>query len=287
MSELVSKERRGLATTVVATVGICGAIVAYFITRFVEWRTAFLIGGVMGFALLFLRIGVVESGMFRAVQSKHIAGRGAFWLLFTPWSRLRRYVGVIFCALPIWFSVAILIKYCDSIGASLGMAEGARPSPGLAIMWCYVGLAAGDLASGLLSQWLKSRRQALWIFHALTVIAIALYFTIGATSLSAFYTCSVVVGFACGYWAVFVTVAAEQFGTNLRATATTSAPNLVRWSAAGSAFLWTTAERMLGTSSSAPWQAALIVAAIVLPLAIGAVFLLQESYGRDLNFVED
>ncbi len=287
VSELVSKERRGLATTAIATVGICGAIVAYFITRVVEWRTAFLIGGIMGLALLFLRMGVVESGMFRATQAKHIAGRGAFWLLFTPWSRLRRYLGVIFCAIPIWFSVAILIKYCDSIGASLGMPEGARPSPGLAIMWCYVGLAVGDLSSGVLSQWLKSRRQALWIFHALTAAAIVLYFIVGPLSLNAFYSCAVLLGVGCGYWAVFVTVAAEQFGTNLRATAATSAPNLVRWSAAGSAFLWTSTEQILGASPSAPWQSAAIVAAIVVPLAVGAVFLLQESYGRDLNFVED
>ncbi|MSR70102.1 MAG: MFS transporter [Phycisphaerales bacterium] len=287
VSELVSKERRGLATTVVATVGICGAIVAYFVTRVVEWRTAFLIGGIMGLALLFLRIGVVESGMFRDAQAKDVVGRGAFWLLFTPWKRLRRYLAVVVCAIPIWFSVGILIKYCDSISASLGMPEGARPTPGLAIMWCYVGLALGDLSSGVLSQLLKSRRQALLSFHALTVVSIALYFTVGATSLSAFYYCAVALGFACGYWAVFVTVAAEQFGTNLRATATTSAPNFVRWSAAGSAFLWTATERVLGDSPNSLWQAAVIVAAIVIPLAVVAVFFLQETYGRDLNFVED
>ena len=287
VSELVSKERRGLATTAVATVGICGAIAAYFITRLVDWRTAFLIGGLMGFALLFLRVGVVESGLFRTAQSTHVAGRGAFWLLFTPWSRLRTYLAVILCAIPIWYSVAILVKYCDSIGASLGMPEGARPAPGLAIMWCYVGLACGDLSSGLLSQWMKSRRRALLIFHALTVVAIALYFTVGPTSLTAFYACTVALGFACGYWAVFVTVAAEQFGTNLRSTAATSAPNFVRWSAAGSAFLWTSSEQMLGSTQSAPWQAALIVAAIVVPIAVTAVFFLRETYGRDLNFVED
>ncbi|MSQ90929.1 MAG: MFS transporter [Phycisphaerales bacterium] len=287
VSELVSKERRGLATTAIATVGICGAIAAYFITRVVEWRTAFLIGGIMGLALLFLRIGVVESGLFRTVQEKQVRGRGAVWLLFTPWSRLRRYLAVIVCAIPIWYAVGILIKYSDAIGASMGMPEGARPTPGLAIMWCYVGLAFGDLASGLLSQWLKSRRKALLVFHALSVLSIAAYFIVGPLSLELFYGCAIGVGFTCGYWAVFVTVVAEQFGTNLRATATTSAPNMVRWSAAGSAFLWASCEKLLGNTPASPWQAAMLVGALVIPLAIVSVFFLRETYGRDLHFTED
>ncbi len=287
VSELVSKERRGFATTFVATIGILGAVVAYFITQVVAWRTAFLIGGCLGLALLVLRLGVAESGMFKTVQARHAASRGAFWMLLYPWSRARRYLAVIVCAVPIWFTVAILVKYCDAIGASLGMPEGSRPRPGLAIMWCYIGLAFGDLASGLLSQWLRSRRWALWTFHLLTALSIVVYFTLGSASLTAFYASVVFVGFASGYWAVFVTVAAEQFGTNLRGSATTSAPNFVRWSAAGSAFLWTQSEQMLGNTPEAPWQAAAIVALILLPLAAAAVFFLPETYGRDLDFVED
>ncbi len=287
VSELVSKERRGLATTFVATVGILGAVVAYFITQYVGWRTAFLIGGILGLALLVLRVGVAESGMFETVHRRHAPARGAFWLLVYPWKRGRRYLGVVLCAIPIWFCVGILVKYCDAIGASMGMPEGARPSPGLAIMWCYVGLALGDLGSGLLSQAIGSRRKALWTFHALTALSMALYFTVGSSSLVAFYGCVAFVGFASGYWAVFVTTAAEQFGTNLRATATTSAPNFVRWSAAGSAFLWTQCEVVLGGGPSTPWVAALVVGAILLPIAVVSVFLLPETYGRDLNFVED
>ncbi len=287
VSELVSKERRGLATTFIATVGILGAVAAYLITRVVEWRTAFLIGGIMGLALLVLRVGVVESGMFLKVQTQHAPSRGAIWLLFYPWTRARRYLCIILCAIPIWFCVGILIKYCDSIGASMGMPEGARPSPGLAIMWCYVGLAVGDLCSGLLSQLICSRRNALWIFHLLTIASMALYFTVGSSSLTVFYVCATFIGFACGYWAVFVTMSAEQFGTNLRATAATTAPNMVRWSAAVSAFMWTQCEGLLGSGPSVPWQAAVIVAAIIVPIAIIAVFYLPETYGRDLNFTEE
>jgi hypothetical protein len=148
-------------------------------------------------------------------------------------------------------------------------------------MWCYVGLAAGDLGSGLLSQLLRSRRRAIWIFHALTLTAIALYFTVGAQSLAAFYAVICFAGFASGYWAVFATIGAEQFGTNLRATAATTAPNIVRWSAAWTGGLW-----LYLSGSIEAWTAAAIVAAIVMPIAILATFGLRESYGTDLDFAE-
>lgn len=287
VSELVSTHRRGLATTLIATVGICGAIAAYFITRIVEWRTAFLIGGVLGVALLVLRVGVVESGLYRQLHTQQSPSRGAAWLLLYPWSRARRYLAVIVCAVPIWYTVGILVKYCDAIGASMGMPPDARPTPGLAIMWAYVGLAGGDLASGLLSQLMKSRRKVLWLFHLLTAVSIVLYCTLGTRSLWNFYACVVFVGFASGYWAVFITTAAEQFGTNLRATAATSAPNLVRWSAAASAFFWTSGEAWLGGGPDVAWKSAVLVGAVLLPLAAVAVFLMPETFGRSLDFSED
>ncbi|MFM8818249.1 MAG: MFS transporter, partial [Phycisphaerales bacterium] len=173
VSELVRKEQRGFATTMVATVGIMGAVCAYFVTELVsDWRNAYLIGGMLGLALLFLRVGVVESGMFSRVKQAHGSGRGAFWLLGWPWARARRFLALILLGVPIWYCVGILVKYCDAIGLSMGIAKDQVPKPGLAIMWCYVGLAAGDLASGLLSQLLKSRRRALLAFHVLTAAAI-------------------------------------------------------------------------------------------------------------------
>jgi MFS family permease len=284
--ELVSLRRRGVATTLIATIGVLGAVAAFGVTRLVDWRMAYLIGGGMGLALLTLRIGVVESGMFEAVRTKRQVGRGSFWLLLYPMARLRRYLCTILTAVPIWYCIGILVKYCDAIGRSLGMPENALPSPGAAIMWAYTGLALGDLASGLLSQMIRSRRGALWIFHILTALSVVLYFTVAAESLVAFYACACLLGFAAGYWAVFVTTSAELFGTNLRATAATSAPNFVRWSAAGSALLWTTGERLLGGGPSAPWQSAAIVGAILIPLAMIAVLLLPETFDRDLDFEE-
>ncbi len=296
VSELVSKERRGIATTLIATVGIMGAVCAYFVTKMVaDWRNAYLIGGMLGLALLFLRVGVVESGMFDRVKQAQGVGRGAFWMLAWPRERARRYVGLVLCAVPIWYCVGVLVKYCDVIGRSLGLPPEAKPEPGLGIMWCYVGLAAGDLASGLLSQFMKSRKRALIAFHVLTAASVGFYFFAGAHSLTMFYAAIGLVGFASGYWAVFVTTTAEQFGTNLRATAATTAPNFVRWSAAGSALLWHQFETLMGGGGtatdpgdpSAPWRGAALVGAILIPVAMLAVLSLRETFGSSLDWVEN
>ncbi len=283
VTELVSRERRGLATTAVAATGILGAVAAYFTTQLVSWRGAFVVGGLLGLALLALRVGVVESGLFKNAARAHVSHRGAIWKLFWPRERLTRYVSTVMIAVPIWFVVSTLVKYCDRIMPSLGLAAAEKPDVGRAIMWCYVGLAAGDLASGFLSQWLRSRRRAIAIFHGLTVLGIILYFTVAAHSQAAFYAVITFVGFASGYWAVFVTVAAEQFGTNLRASAATSAPNLVRWSAAWTGGIWLA----LSTRLDSAWIAAAIVAAVVMPIAMFATLGLRESYGTDLDFNEE
>ncbi len=289
VSELVSKARRGLATTLIAAVGITGAVAAYFVSSHVGWRNAYMVGGMLGLGLLFLRVGVVESGMFDRVREAHGVGRGAFWMLLYPPRRAIRYICVILCAVPIWFCVGVLVSFCDRIGPAIGLPIDQKPDPGEAIMWCYVGLAAGDLSSGLLSQLLRSRRKAILVFHALTGLTMVAYFTIGGRSLTTFYVIVTAMGFACGYWAVFATTAAEQFGTNLRATAATTAPNFVRWSAAGSALMWLGFERVLGGSGvpSAVWVAAAAVGAILLPVAMLSLLGLQESFGTSLDWVED
>ncbi len=296
VSELVSKERRGFATTLIASVGIMGAVCAYFVTRAVEdWRNAYLIGGMLGLALLFLRVGVVESGMFDRVKHAQGVGRGAFWMLVWPPARGRRYLALILCAIPIWYCVGVLVKYCDVIGQSLGLPIDSKPDPALAVMICYIGLALGDLASGLISQLMRSRRRALFLVHVLTALAVGAYFVLGRGSLTGLYAAIGAVGFACGYWAVFVTTAAEQFGTNLRATAATTAPNFVRWSAAGSALLWHAFEGMFGGASgaagnpgdpSAPWRGAALVGAILIPVAMLSVLSLKESFGSSLDWID-
>jgi MFS family permease len=286
VSELVSREKRGFATTIVATVGILGAVAAYFVTTFVGWRTAFFIGGLLGLALLALRVGVVESGMFVNLKEERASGRGAFWRLFWPPGRLRRYLSIILVAVPIWFVVGTLVKYSDVIGTSLGLPDDQKPHPARAIMWCYLGLAAGDLASGLLSQLLRSRRLAIVVFLVITGLGGAAYFTLGGWGVGWFYASVTVLGFGAGYWAVFATTAAESFGTDLRATAATTAPNIVRWSAAWTALLWTSLEGFFGQEGPGPWHAAATAGVIVLGVGFLGVLGMRETYGISLEYLE-
>ena len=283
VSELMRKEDRGIGTTIVASVGVLGAVAAALVGEFLSWRTAYLVGGGLGLALLLLRIGVVESGVFRSVVAQQRARRGAFWNLFWPPKRLGRYVAVVALGLPIWYAVGVLVKYAPELGASLGIASEEMLTSGRAIMWCYIGLALGDLSSGLLSQRLRSRRSAVFVFHGITLVAVVLYFTLAPRPAWMSAMLLLILGFGIGYWAVFVTIAAEQFGTNLRATAATSAPNFVRWAgAAGSALAWKYFEPSLGV-----WQAAALVGAIVIAIAIVACLCLRETFGISLEYVED
>ncbi|MDZ4755922.1 MAG: MFS transporter [Phycisphaerae bacterium] len=283
VAELMGKERRGIGTTIVASVGVLGAVFAAIVAEYFSWRTAYLIGGSLGLALLFLRVGVVESGMFESARAHVAPGRGAVWKLFWPWSRFRRYLAIIAIALPIWYAVGVLVKYAPEIGASLGCPPEAIPAPNRAILWCYLGLAFGDLASGLTSQWLRSRRAAVLLFHGFVTIAIALYFLAAPRTLVMSTLILLGLGVSIGYWAVFVTIAAEQFGTNLRATAATTAPNFVRWiGAAGSALAWQFLENYMPT-----WQAAAIVGVVVMVLAVVACLSLRETFGTSLDYIEE
>jgi MFS family permease len=284
VSELTQPRWRGFATTMIATLGIMGAVVAYFVTQWVSWRVAFVVGGALGLALLFLRLGVAESGMWSGLKPS--AARGSLRMLFWPPRRAWRFICVVLIAVPIWFVVGTLVKYGDVIGVSMGLPSDAKPDPGRSVMWCYVGLAGGDLVSGLLSQWLHSRRGSILVFHLVTIAGMVMYFCVGARSLEMFYACCVVLGVGTGYWAVFATSAAEQFGTNIRATAATLAPNLVRWSAGGSAALWVWSERFFAGDPGAHWKAAVAAGVLVMAVAILSLLGVNETYAVDLDYEE-
>ncbi|MBI2377791.1 MAG: MFS transporter [Deltaproteobacteria bacterium] len=279
VSEVMKKETRGYGTTIVATIGILGAVVAVFVGDWFDWRHAYFVGGGLGIALLLLRVGAFESGMFEATKQNTEVERGNVLHLFRPWKRARRYLAIVGVGVPIWYVVGILITFSPELGTALGMLE--APKTGQAVMWCYIGLSAGDFASGALSQALKSRRVVLFGFIGLTAISVALYFTLAPTSLTAFYVVAAILGFSTGYWAVFVTVASEQFGTNLRATATTTAPNVVRGSLVPVSAAFTLLKSSLGVSA-----AALLVGVVVLLLAVISARSLEETFGRDLDFLE-
>lgn len=279
VSEIMHKESRGYGTTIVATIGIFGAVVAALVGDSFSWRTAYFVGGGMGLALLLLRVGLYESGMFSGVKASG-AKLGSFLSLFSSVARAKKYLGVILIGVPIWYAVGILVTFAPEIGKAMGMVE--APAPGRAVMMTYIGLAVGDLASGALSQLAKSRKRVLAAFLALTALAIAVYFTLGKSSLGAFYAVCLLLGFSTGYWAVFVTMASELFGTNIRATVTTTAPNFVRGAVVPLTFSFKHMKEALGVVGSA-----LTVGALTLVVAFLALFWLEETHGKNLDYVED
>jgi hypothetical protein len=280
VSELLDARARGWATTIIAAIGICGALVAVGVSKIAPWNVAYFIGGGLGLGLLVLRLGVLESGMFAKTRDQAGVSRGNLLKLFSRWDLARRYLGIILVGVPIWYAVGILVSFCNAIGAALGMTE--VPEPPMAVFFCYAGLAIGDFGAGWLSQIAKSRKRALLVFVGLNVLAVLYYFTIGRISTTAFYAGCFALGIANGYWAVFVTVAAEQFGTNLRATAATTAPNFVRGSLVPVSLLYIALDGLFG---SKPLAAAL-VGALVIGVSAIALLGIEETYGKSLDFVE-
>jgi MFS family permease len=280
VSELVGKEARGYATTMVAGIGVFGALIAFGVSRVASWQAAYWFGGGMGLALLALRVGVLESGIFHRVKEDASLSRGNFLALFATRARAIKYVAIIVVGVPIWFAIGIPITLADAFGRDMLMDP--VPSPAVAVVFAYSGLAIGSFGSGILSQVLGSRRRAITASLALNLIALAVYFVVGRSSLFAFYAACTLLGIANGYWAVFVTVAAEQFGTNVRATATTTAPNFVR----GSLTLVSLAYVTLQGAGVDVTTSGVITGATVGVLALVAVLGIEETYGKDLDFVE-
>jgi len=263
----------------VAAVGILGAVVAALVGDMFSWRVAYFVGGGMGICLLLMRIGVYESGAFEAIARANVP-RGQFLKLFSSWRQIRKYACVIFIGLPAWYVVAILVTFSPEFGQAMGMAR--TPDAGRAVMFTYLGLAAGGFLSGLLSQLWRSRKKAVLAFILAAGVFIGLHFVIARTSLPAFYSMCVLLGIGVGYWAVFITIAAEQFGTNIRATVATTAPNFVR----GAVVPMTSAFQYL-RSPLGIQGAGLLVGFVAIALALASLANLDETFGRDLNFVED
>ncbi len=289
VSESMKKESRGWGTTIVATVGVFGAVVAALVGGLVDWTTSYYIGGSMGLLLLVLRIGVYESGMFMSVKKSHVQ-KGNFLQLFTSWKLFARYFSIILIAVPVWYVMSIYIFLSKEMGEAMGMPPGQVPDPARSIMFAYIGITVGDIASGLLSQVLKSRKKVLLLFLFLTIGALGLYFTVGAKSQVAFYTVATLLGFATGYWAVFITTAAESFGTNIRATVTTTSPNFVRGAVIPITMLFALFKSFFMENGEVTGQtkisAALSVGVVVFILAFLSWWNMRETFGKDLDYVE-
>jgi MFS transporter, putative metabolite:H+ symporter len=281
VSELVSKEKRGLSTSLVAGVGLTGAVVAYFISQKFDWRICYFIGGALGFCLLLLRIAVFESGLFNQVKETNIV-RGNFFMFFTNRKRFKKYALSILIGLPTWYVIGILIAFSNNFAEKFGITEEVLPKK--ATMYAYVAISIADLLIGFVSHWLKSRKQALYIFYLITAASIAMYFMQGTGTANRMYIICAAMGFGTGFWALFVTMAAEQFGTNLRATAATTAPNMVRGSLPLMLAMFNGFQHTGGFSYI---HAAIIVGVIVMLVSSTAAYFTEETFGKDLNFVEE
>ncbi len=279
VTELLSKEKRGLGTSIISGLGIAGAVVAFFVNKEFEWRTCYFIGGGLGFVLLLLRIGVLESGMFKSIEKANIS-KGNFLMLFTNSKRLKKYLITILVGLPTWYLIGILISFSKEFGEKMGVQG--TIDPGKAVMYSYAAISISSLFAGMLSLWLQSRKKVLYLYYIIMSASVWWFFSLHGASLFMFYFVTIVVGIGAGFWTIFVTTAAEQFGTNIRATVATTVPNMVRGSLA---VIVTPIFEWLQTEVNYV-QAGWITGIVVILIGLIAVALSEETYHKDLDYIE-
>jgi len=279
VSESLPKELRAIGTSIVAGFGLFGAVVANLTVELSgNWTTAYFIGGVLGLLLLFLRVGVLESGIYKDIANSETISKGNFFSFFTNWNRFVRYIKCVSIGLPTWFCIGILAMMANQFASELGIQS---LKPGKAIMWAYVGISIGDFASGFISHALHSRKKAILYMMLFTVVGIALMLYSGKMTENTYYFYCAWLGLGTGYWAMFVTVASEQFGTNVRSTATTTIPNMVR----GLLPLMLLGFDFFKKSQSIIISAT-IIGLIAFVLGIYATLTITETHNRDLEFTE-
>jgi MFS family permease len=282
VSELLPKEKRGIGTSLVAGIGLIGCVAAYFTYQFThDWRLCYKIGGVLGMLLLILRISVAESGMFLQVKEQSVR-RGNFLMFFSNGYRFRKYMKAILIGLPTWFVIGILINQSDRFAKV--MYGSTTLDSGRSIMFAYVAISIGDILVGFVCQWLKSRKKGLLIFYILCVVSAFLFFSPLNSNDSVMYAICALLGFSTGFWAIFVTMGAEQFGTNLRATAATTIPNMVRGSLPLMNLLFLT---LFQKSWGWPLiKSGILTGIIVMLISSVAYYYTEETYHKDLNYTE-
>lgn len=282
VSELLPKDKRGLGTSMVAGIGLFGAVFAYFIYRSTnDWRLCYKIGGGLGVVLLMLRISVAESGMFKEVKEKNVQ-RGNVFMFFNNGKRFKKYLLAILIGLPTWYVIGVLVNLSNRFAKELYGEN--HVESGRAIMYAYVGIAIGDILIGFVSQYFKSRKKALFIFYLLTMAFLVVFFSSLNNSDSRMYIICGMLGFSTGFWAIFVTMGAEQFGTNLRATAATTIPNMVR----GALPL---INLMFLNLFQQGWgwsliRSGVVTGVIVMAVTMVAFYFTEETFHKDLNYTE-
>ncbi len=282
VSELLPRNKRGIGTSLVAGIGLFGAVAAYFTYQFTDdWRLCYKIGGGLGVLLLFLRISVAESGMFKQLRTQNVS-RGNFLMFFTNRKRFTKYMLAILIGLPTWYVIGILVNLSNRFAGE--MYGDKSLESGRAIMYAYAAIAIGDILVGLLSQQLKSRKKALYIFYALAILFGLFFFSKWNNNNTIMYFACAALGFSTGFWAIFVTMGAEQFGTNLRATAATTIPNMVRGSLPLINFMFV--DLFQKTWHWPLVKSGVITGIIIMGITLVAAYFTEETFHKDLNYVE-
>jgi MFS family permease len=283
VSELLPKNKRGIGTSLVAGIGLFGAVFAYFVFQITDqdWRLCYKIGGGLGIGLLLLRVSVVESGMFKEVKKSNVS-RGNIFMFFNNTTRFRKYILAILIGLPTWYVIGILVNLSNRFAKEF--YGDTHIESGKAIMFAYAAIAVGDILIGFVSQYFKSRKKALYIFYGLTVVGLILFFSPLNSSDTAMYAICTLLGFSTGFWAIFVTMGAEQFGTNLRATAATTIPNMVRGALPLINLLFLNLfQKSWGWNLT---KSGIVTGVVVISITIVAAYFTEETFHKDLNYVE-
>jgi len=282
VSEMLPKNKRGIGTSMVAGIGLFGAVFAYFTFQYTkDWRLCYQIGGVLGVFLLILRIRVSESFMFESAKVANVV-KGNFMQFFTNKKRFSKYIKAILIGLPTWFVIGVLINYSNKFAT--GLYGDNLIDSGRSVMFAYIGIAIGDLVIGYVSQYFKSRKKALLLFYSLNTFAMVLFFSAFNNNDDRMYAICGLLGFSTGYWAIFNTMAAEQFGTNLRATAATTIPNMVRGALPLINFLFLDIlQKQLGWTII---QSGILTGLIVMAVTVIAFVYTEETYHKDLDYLE-
>jgi MFS family permease len=278
VTEILPKEKRGYGTTLVATMGVMGALLAYLVSHLFDWRVSYFIGGGLGLILMILRVRVFESGIFIKLKEQNVK-RGDVMKLFTNKTRLLKYITSILIGTPIWFVVGILLTFSPEFGQAIGLDKPVEA--GKAVMFAFAAQVAGNLASGFLSQYLQSRKKVILLFILSSFSLVMIFLLVPLKSTSVFYLLCAGLGFCSGYWTLFITVAAEIFGSDLRATVATTVPNFVRGSVIPLSMLFATAKNQIGIT-----YGALVVGLGTFAIAILALLYLEETFKKDINYVE-
>ncbi len=282
VSELLPKNKRGIGTSLVAGIGLFGAVAAYFTFKITgDWRLCYKIGAGLGVLLLFLRIKVAESGMFKQVKQQNVS-RGNLLMFFNNSKRFKKYILAILIGMPTWFVIGILVNFSNRFATEFYGDN--KIESGRAIMYAYAAIAIGDILVGFVSQYFKSRKKALYLFYFFSIVSGIYFFSGSIQNDTSMYIACAMLGFSTGFWAIFVTMGAEQFGTNLRATAATTIPNFVRGSLPLINLLFVRLfQQSIGWSFV---KSAMVTGVIVMVITLIAAYFTEETFHKDLDYIE-